>query len=198
MKDNTKVVIKKKDSIVFQLSALNLLMLISFFIVMYMVMSAMKTSTTSSINMFDSMMDLSTHEAKLKSDVMNLYDQTTGYISANAVETQTALLPQINVAKQDITADIETLKSNFSQYNDEEATAQLEEITAQYQRLTTLIDSAIEKSDAGDKESAYNILFDKAEIQKIAIFHSSKALDNAIAKSSKETTNTMNFLFKKR
>ena len=197
MKDNTKVVIKKKDSIVFQLSALNLLMLISFFIVMYMVMSAMKTSTTSSINMFDSMMDLSTHEAKLKSDVMNLYDQTTGYISANAVETQTALLPQINVAKQDITADIETLKSNFSQYNDEEATAQLEEITAQYQRLTTLIDSAIAKSDAGDKESAYNILFDKAEIQKIAIFHSSKALDAAIAKSSKETTDTMNFLFKK-
>ena len=71
MKSNTTVIVKKKDSIVFQLSALNLLMLVSFLIVMFMVMSAMKTSTTSSINMFDSMMDLTTHEAKLKSDVMN-------------------------------------------------------------------------------------------------------------------------------
>ncbi|SFU53080.1 methyl-accepting chemotaxis protein [Butyrivibrio sp. M55] len=196
MKDNNKVIVKKKDSIVFQLSSLNLLMLISFLIVMYMVMSAMKTSTTSSINMFDSMVGLTTHEAKLKSDVMNLYDQTTGYISASAVETQAALLPQINVAKQDVASDIETLKSNFAQYNDEEATAQLEEITAQYQRLTTFIDSAIAKSDAGDKDSAYNILFDKAEIQKIAIFHSSKALDAAITKSSAETTSTMNALFR--
>ena len=76
MKSNTTVIVKKKDSIVFQLSALNLLMLVSFLVVMFMVMSAMKTSTTSSINMFDSMMDLTTHEAKLKSDVMNLYDQT--------------------------------------------------------------------------------------------------------------------------
>ena len=108
MKSNTTVIVKKKDSIVFQLSALNLLMLVSFLIVMFMVMSAMKTSTTSSINMFDSMMDLTTHEAKLKSDVMNLYDQTTGYISASAAETQAALLPQIEVAKKDIADDIST------------------------------------------------------------------------------------------
>ena len=195
MKDNKKVIVNKKDSIVFQLSSLNLLMLISFLVVMYMVMSAMKTSTTSSINMFDSMVELTTHEAKLKSDIMNLYDQTTGYISATAVETQTALLPQIDVAKQDVASDIETLKSNFAQYNDEEVNTQLEEISSQYERLLAFIDSAIAKSDAGDRDSAYNTLFDKAEIQKIAIFHSSKALDKAIANSSAETTATMSALF---
>lgn len=195
MKDNKKVIVNKKDSIVFQLSSLNLLMLISFLVVMYMVMSAMKTSTTSSINMFDSMVELTTHEAKLKSDIMNLYDQTTGYISATAVETQTALLPQIDVAKQDVASDIETLKSNFAQYNDEEVNTQLEEISSQYERLLAFIDSAIAKSDADDRDSAYNTLFDKAEIQKIAIFHSSKALDKAIANSSAETTATMSALF---
>jgi methyl-accepting chemotaxis protein len=195
VKDNKKVIVNKKDSIVFQLSSLNLLMLISFLVVMFMVMSAMKTSTTSSINMFDSMVELTTHEAKLKSDIMNLYDQTTGYISATAVETQTALLPQIDVAKQDVASDIETLKSNFAQYNDEEVNTQLEEISSQYERLLAFIDSAIAKSDAGDRDSAYNTLFDKAEIQKIAIFHSSKALDKAIANSSAETTATMNALF---
>lgn len=195
MKDNKKVIVNKKDSIVFQLSSLNLLMLISFLVVMYMVMSAMRTSTTSSINMFDSMVELTTHEAKLKSDIMNLYDQTTGYISATAVETQTALLPQIDVAKQDVASDIETLKSNFAQYNDEEVNTQLEEISSQYERLLAFIDSAIAKSDAGDRDSAYNTLFDKAEIQKIAIFHSSKALDKAIANSSAETTATMSALF---
>lgn len=194
MKDNTNVVVKKKDSIVFQFSTLNLLMLISFLVVMIMVMSAMNKTTNSSISMFDSMMDLTTHEAELKSDVMNLYDQTTGYIAATAVETQTALLPQIEVAKSQVEEDIQQLKSDFEDYNDEEATAQLEEISAQYERLLALIDSAIEKCDAGDQSSAYTILFDKAEIQKIAIFHSSKALDEAIHNSATDTTNTMNLL----
>ena len=75
MKENVGVNVKKKDSIVFQLSALNLLILVAFVVVMVMVMSAMQTSTTSSITMFGSMMNLTTHEANLKSDVMSLFDQ---------------------------------------------------------------------------------------------------------------------------
>ena len=196
MKDNSSVIVKKKDSILFQLSALNLLMLVSFLIVMYMVMSAMDMSTGNSITMFDSMMNLTTHEANLKSDIMNLYDQTTGYISASAVETQTALAPQIDVAKQKVSEDIANLKVEFADYNDEEATATLEEISVQYDRFLSLIDSAIEKCNSGDQASAYTILFDKAEIQKIAIFHSSKALDTAIANSSAKTTDKMQALLR--
>ena len=190
----TNVTVRKKDSILFQLMTLNVLMLIAFIIVMNLVMSSMERTTNTSIDMFSSMMTLTEHEATLKSDVMSLYDQTTGYIAADAAETKEALLPQINAVRTAIQADIAALNEDFASINDEEATTQLDEISTQYQRLSDLIDSAIEKCDAGDQETAYNILFDKAEIQKIAIFHSSKALDNAINAQANTTTTTMNAL----
>ncbi len=194
MKDNKTIKVKTKDSIVFQLSSLNLLILVAFIVVMVLITLSMKKSTNNSIEMFDDMMQLTVHEANLKSDVMNLYDQTTGYIAAGAVETQEALLPQIEVAKAAINEDITALNTDFSAYADENVTAQLKEISAQYQRMTALIDSAIAKCDAGDQASAYTILFDKAEIQKIAIFHSTKTLDEAISNSSATTKAEMKAL----
>jgi methyl-accepting chemotaxis protein len=194
MKESKAIKINKKDSIVFQLSTLNILMLVAFIAVMVMVMMSMTKSTNSSISMFDHMMELTQHEAQLKSDVMSLYDQTTGYIAADAVETKTALLPQINVAKNAISEDLQALNNDFATYEDEAVKAQLSEISAQYSRLNALIDSAIAKCDAGDQSSAYSILFDKAEIQKIAIFHSTKVLDEAISTSAAQTTSQMHAL----
>ena len=191
MNNPTELKIKTKDSIVFQLSSLNLLMLIAFVIVMLLVMTSMVNSTNSSISMFGSMMNLTQHEAALKNDVMSLFDQATGYVSADAAETKEALLPQLQVARDAISTDIATLNSDFADYDDEEITAQLSEISAQYSRLSTLIDSAIAKCDAGDQASAYNILFNKAEIQKVAIFHSAKAIDKAISASANKTTTAM-------
>jgi methyl-accepting chemotaxis protein len=194
MADKSSIKIGKKDSIVFQLSSLNLLMLVAFLAVMGLVMSSMMKSTNTSIAMFSSMMTLTNHEAALKNDVMSLYDQTTGYVSADAAETKSALMPQIKVAKEAVSADIAALESDFSTYQNQAATEQLAEIKQQYSRFSTLIDSAIEKCDAGDQASAYKVLFDKAEIQKIAIFHSTKVLDQAITDSADATTSMMNRL----
>ncbi|MCR5342058.1 MAG: methyl-accepting chemotaxis protein [Butyrivibrio sp.] len=190
------ITVKKVNSILFQIMSLNLFMLIAFVLVMMLVMSSMQKTTNTSIQMFDSMMSLTQHEANLKSDVMSLYDQTTGYIAADAVETKEALLPQIEVAKSTIQADINQLNQDFASFNDEEATAQLKEISDQYSRLSALIDNAISRCDSGDQAGAYTTLFDKAEIQKIAIFHSTKALDNAITNAASDTTNMMNELLK--
>jgi methyl-accepting chemotaxis protein len=191
---NTNVKVSKFNSILYQLSALNLLMLVAFITVIAIVMTSMKTSTSSSISMFDSMMSLTQHEAQLKSDVMSLYDQATGYVSADAVETKEALKPQIDAVKQAVTNDIQLLNQDFASTENQDAIAEIDEIAVQYSRLTALIDNAIEKCDAGDKDSAYKILFDKAEIQKIAIFHSTKTLDQAIEDSATATKVTMNQL----
>ncbi|WP_026495634.1 methyl-accepting chemotaxis protein [Butyrivibrio sp. WCD3002] len=194
MEKNTNVKVSKFNSILYQLSALNLLMLVAFITVITIVMTSMKTSTSSSISMFDSMMSLTQHEAQLKSDVMSLYDQATGYVSADAVETKEALKPQIDAVKQAVTNDIQILNQDFASTKNQDAIAEIDEIVVQYSRLTALIDNAIEKCDAGDKDSAYKILFDKAEIQKIAIFHSTKTLDQAIEDSATATKVTMNQL----
>jgi methyl-accepting chemotaxis protein len=194
MKDTNTVKVSKKDSIMFQLSSLNLLMLIAFMVVMGLIMQSMKTSNTSSISMFNYMMELTEHEANLKSDVMNLYDQVTGYVAADAKETKEALLPQIEVAKKAIETDIANLNNDFANSDNEDVKAQLSEISAQYNRLLGFIDSSIAKCDAGEQAAAYNILFNKAEIQKIAIFHSSKVLDQAISASAASTTDQMNVL----
>ncbi len=189
-----KVKVKKINSIMFQIAVTNLALLVAFVIVMAFVMSSMKTSTTTSVDMFQTMMKLTQHEADLKSDVMSLYDQTTGYVAATAVETKQALLPQIEAIKTTIDGDISELESDFAVIGNESAIAQMTEIRGQYQRMLKFIDSSIEKCDAGDQDSAYSILFDKAEIQKVAIFHSTKVLDQAISDSASYTTNYMNTL----
>ena len=191
-----KVIVKKTHSIMFQIAMANISILIAFVIVMAFVMTSMRTSTNSSINMFQTMMSLTTHEANLKSDVMSLYDQTTGYVAASAVETKEALLPQIQAVKATIESDISALESDFSAIGNETAIAQMSEIREQYARMNEFIDAAVAKCDAGDQSSAYAILFDKAEIQKVAIFHSTKVLDEAISDSATSTTNMMTKLLK--
>ncbi len=188
--------VKKINSIMFQIAVANIAILIAFVIVMSFVMMSMKTSTTSSIDMFQTMMKLTQHEAGLKSDVMSLYDQTTGYVAASADETKQALLPQIEAVKATIESDISELESDFAGIGNESAIAQMAEIRGQYQRMLKFIDASIAKCDAGDKDSAYSILFDKAEIQKVAIFHSTKVLDQAINDSASYTTNYMTALLK--
>ncbi len=186
-----KVKIKKINSIMFQISTANIAILIAFVIVMAFVMSSMMKSTNSSISMFSTMMKLTQDEANLKSDVMSLYDQATGYVAASADETRTALLPQINAVKSTIEADISALETDFNTSENEAVKAQITEIKGQYQRMVKFIDSAMEKIDAGDRDSAYTVLFDKAEIQKVAIIHSTKVLDEAISESANSTTSVM-------
>lgn len=182
------------NSIVVRISALNIGMLVAFLVVMIFIMRAMTTSTTSSIDMFGSMMSLTSHEAALKTDVMSLYDQVTGYIASDATETKEALLPQIEIAEQKIEDDISQLNEDFAQYDNERAANQLQEISGQYERMIELIDAAIAKCDSGDQTNAYRILFDKAEIQKVAIIHSTEVLDEAISDSAEDTSKLMNEL----
>ena len=191
---NKKSKVNVLSSIMFLIAAGNVAILLAFIVVMSMVISSMTTSTNTSVDMFGQMMNITTEEAKLKSDVMSLFDQATGYVAAEAVETQTALLPQIEQVKKDISEDISSLRSEFAALDNESATAKMDEIEAQYSRLTRFVESSMERRDAGDQASAYTILFDKAEIQKVAIFHSTKVLDQAISDSSSNTIAAMNKL----
>ena len=181
-------------SIVFKITVLNIGMLIAFLIVMILIMNAMRTSTSSSVEMFDSMMSLTEHEANLKTDLMSYYDQVTGYVAASSAETQDALLQQLSVAKAAIDTDISDLNNDFQSYHNESAQAQMTEIQSQYSKMCEYIDKAIEKRDAGDQTNAYKILFDKAEIQKVAIIHSTKVLDQAIHDNASSTKTMMNEL----
>lgn len=192
--DNLKV--SGLHSIVAQIVTLNLIMLVAFVFVMLMIIRAMTSSTNSSVKMFDSMVSLTSHEASLKTDIMSLYDQVTGYIAAEAHETQEALLPQIEIQKKTIQNDIDTLTQDFSKYGSEIAMGQLTEIQGQYDRMCRFITDAIAKCDAGDQVSAYSILFDKAEIQKVAVIHSTEVLDRVIADSAATTEAEMRTLLK--
>jgi methyl-accepting chemotaxis protein len=192
--NNKKAKVNVLSSIMFLIAAGNVAILLAFIIVMSMVISSMTTSTNTSVDMFGQMMNITSEEAKLKSDVMSLFDQATGYVAAEAVETQTALLPQIEQVKKDISEDISSLRSEFAALDNESATTKMDEIEAQYGRLVKFVESSMERKDAGDQSSAYTILFDKAEIQKVAIFHSTKVLDQAISDSSNNTIDAMNKL----
>ena len=188
--------VKRTRTIAFQISSLNIIMLAAFLVVMVFIIQAMKTSTKTSEEMFQYMMGLTEEEAELKSDIMSLFDQVTGYVAADAVETKQALLPQIEATDKEILEDVEKLQGRFSDDGSDEVKAQMEEIATQYSRLKAATDKSIELSDAGDAQAAYNVLFNKAEIQKIAIFHSAKVIDKEVEAATKKTTTEMESLYK--
>lgn len=181
--------IERHNSIVFQVVALNLAMLVAFIAVIAVLIANMAMSNTSSKRVFNSMLSLSTEQQSMKNDVMRLYDETLGYVSATAQETRDALKPEMDKAKAAVEKDITNIEAGFS--NDRGAKSQISEIKDQYKRYSDLLDQAIKSADSGDTASAENILFNKAEIQKTAIFHSEKVLDAAQSRQASEATETM-------
>lgn len=98
--NNHKVTIDRRNSIVFQVVALNVAMLVAFVAVLAVLTGDMATTNTSSKKVFNSMLSLSTEQQKLKNDIMSMYDETLGYISATAEETREALKPEIEKASK--------------------------------------------------------------------------------------------------
>ncbi|OON88332.1 hypothetical protein BXO88_00630 [Oribacterium sp. C9] len=168
-------------TIIFQITVINIIMLIAFIFVMRMLINQMQQQTVNSRTMSQYVLSLSTGEADLKSDVMSLYDQAIGYVSATADETREALLPEIKATRETISAEIISLEDHFKDDNQEEAVNALLEINSQYDRLNVIIDEAMASIDAGDRDTAYDILFNRAEIQKVAIFHTCKVIDKAVS-----------------
>lgn len=178
-------------TIIFQISVINIIMLIAFLFVMRMLINQMQQQTVNSRSMSQYVLSLSTGEADLKSDVMSLYDQAIGYVSATADETRVALLPEIESTRKTISGDISELKDHFNRDDEADVIEALSDIQKQYDRLNIIINEAISKIDEGDRETAYEILFNRAEIQKVAIFHSCKVIDKAVAAEAERSNTEM-------
>ena len=178
----------------FQVVAINLLMLVAFLLVMMFVMRAMKSSNENSKESSDYVLNLSTTEANLKSDVMSLYDQAIGYVMADASETKEALAPVISEAMKKVDTDIAELKAAFSTSSSEAVNGALTDIEGEYSRMSKLINQSMSQSDAGEKDKAMDILFQSAVLQKVAISHSCKVIDDAIAQSAEDSHEYMNAL----
>ena len=168
-------------TIIFQITVINIIMLIAFIFVMRMLINQMQQQTVSSRTMSRYVLSLSTAEADLKSDIMSLYDQAIGYVSATSDDTRVVLLPEIQSTREIIRTEISNLEEQFKENNQEEAVAALKEISKQYDHFNVIIDEAIAFSDEGDSDTAYDILFNRAEIQKVSIFHSCKVIDMAVS-----------------
>ena len=94
------------NTILFRLSAINLILLLAFILVIIFISSAMKKSTVTSKEMSQQVISLSYEEGKLKTDVMSLFDQATGSIRSDAVETKDALKSGIESVRTNITVFI--------------------------------------------------------------------------------------------
>ena len=183
-------------TVMFQISAINIVMLIAFMFVMRMLIGQMQQQTLNSRSMSQYVLSLSTEEAELKSDVMSLYDQAIGYVSAKADETRVALLPEIQSTRTIISEDISELKKQLDADSQAEALASLQEIQKQYDRLNVMIDESIAAIDQGNQDTAYDILFNRAELQKVAIFHSCKVIDEAVTAEADKSNLEMMLMLK--
>ena len=183
------------NTINFQIVAINVLMLIAFVLVMNLVIGAMKNSNNNSKASSDYVLGLSTSEAELKSDVMSLYDQVTGYVMADAVETKDALAPVIEAAEGEVEQDIADLQTAFADSGTEDTKQAITDIQGEYERLVKLLDESMALSDSGEKDKAMDTLFQSAVLQKVAISHSCDVIDEAIIASADASHAYMNALF---
>ena len=183
-------------TVMFQISAINIVMLIAFMLVMRMLIGQMQQQTLNSRSMSQYVLSLSTEEAELKSDVMSLYDQAIGYVLAKADETRVALLPEIQSTRKTIEEDISELKKQLDADSQAEALASLQEIQKQYDRLNVMIDESMAEIDQGNRDTAYDILFNRAELQKVAIFHSCKVIDEAVTAEADKSNLEMMLMLK--
>ena len=182
-------------SIKFQLIAINTLMLVAFVIVMITVIVSMRESNESSRNASEYVLNLSTTQAQLKNDVTSLYDQVIGYVMADAPETKEALAPVISEAKGNVNTDLDNLTAAFSRETSDEATAVIEEIKGEVERLNALIDESMAYADKGDKDKAMEVLFQSAVLQKVAISHSCAVIDKTIVTAAENSYAYMNSVF---
>ncbi|MCR5101233.1 MAG: methyl-accepting chemotaxis protein [Butyrivibrio sp.] len=196
-KNNNAILTKPKltQTIQFQLTAMNIFLLVAFIVVMAFIITSMKTSTNSSKDMSNYVLGLSTTESELKSDVTNLFDQVTGYVMADAVETRDALAPVIESAKAEVSEDISALKATFENTENEEVATALTEIEEEYARLENQLNISMSYINEGDSSNAMNVLFERAEIQKVAISHSCEVIDKAISDYAEASNNYMNSLY---
>lgn len=186
---------RRTSTIQFQISALNFLMLVAFIVVMILVISAMRYSTQLSQKMSERVLSLSTDEARLKSDVISLFDQVTGYVMATAPETKEALAPEIESAKSKIQSDIDSLSNGFLT-DDASANETLADISREFKLMSNYIDEAMLYSDEEEADDAMDTLFNNAEIQKVAIFHSCETLDDAVQTAAKKSNAFMGKLYR--
>ena len=154
---NKRGKVSLKVTILFQVGSLNILMLIAFIIVMVLVVGAMNKTTSTSEEMFHYVVKLNNYEAKLKNDLMSLYDQTTGYVFADDQETKSALGPQIDTAQKDIQTDIDSLNKIFKNTSNKKVITQLKEIKIQNTNLNELIKLSMKQSDENRKDSDWGI-----------------------------------------
>lgn len=184
------------NTINFQVVAINALMLISFIIVMTIVITAMRINNNNSKEMSDYVLNLSRTEAELKSDVMSLYDQVTGYVMAEAPETKEALSSVIEEAKSEVNTDISDLQSAFGDNGSEKTNEAISDIQGEYDRMVALLDESMALADAEENDKAMDTLFQSAVIQKVAISHSCDVIDKSITNAAEDSHEYMNKVFR--
>lgn len=180
------------NTILFQVTAVNLVILIAFMTVMQLVIGSMRDNTKTSRESSATVLELSRGEAALKQDIMSLYDEAIGYVAADAKETKEQLLPGIEAMNDSVAQDFAALAG---QYTDPQADAAelaaLQEMQDAYGRMYSLVQQALTAADAGDTKNAQELLFGRAVIQKAAVFHSAKAIDVSVEKASGESNAVM-------
>lgn len=175
----------------FQLVSINVVMLVAFILVMSIVIGRMKRNTDTSKETSDFVLTLSQMETDMQSDVMSLYDQAMGYVAAQEDETKEALKPEIEAAKKEVKDDIKKLSDKFKEGNNKKGLAQMKEIEAAESRMEELIDTSIKYKDEDNQEAAYNLMLDKAVIQKVQIFHGCKTVGDAINIAADDSNKAM-------
>ena len=177
------------QSLFFISGIINILMVTVFALTLT---SAVKTEPAAVSVTGETTLDISFSEHKdlLKTTVTMLYDTALSYVNSVDSSSKASFAEDIKNLRSETDDALNSLTSSLTEYDHSEALSAAEEISASLELFNSALDEACVKSDDGRPSSGLDILINKAELQKIAIFHYVDSIENTsvLASDSKEVT----------
>ncbi|MCR5527020.1 MAG: hypothetical protein K6F39_06525 [Lachnospiraceae bacterium] len=124
----------------------------------------------------------------IKTNVSLIYDSALNYVNSSDSNSKETSASDIERLKKETASALDSLTDELTAGGFD--TASIESIKATLELFYTEIDDAITQSDSGHSSLGMDIILERAEIQKLTIFHSFNAIESVTTENSSTETHT--------
>ena len=138
---------KFRQTILFQVLAINLVMLIVFNVVMFIVMNSFDSTVATSKDMFQYVTELDNYESSLKINIDSIQKDILLYCISST--TRDTVKTDIQTQQDSAAANIDSMSSLFAEHGNEDSVAALNDIKTQLSAYPDMISQVFEYADRG-------------------------------------------------
>ncbi|MBP7349521.1 MAG: methyl-accepting chemotaxis protein [Butyrivibrio sp.] len=177
----------------FQVTTINLIMLVVFSVVMLFVMRSYDSTVTTSKNMMNDIMGLTSAESNIKSNMSTMENDLYAYALSTDKTQMDGYAKEITEQQAAGNENINSLKKTFAsqQETDQEALSNLEELTKNYQSFSDSVNQVIALRDKDNVKGAMSVITSGVVPAQARMAGNFTDIEAAISKSISFCTDSM-------